>query len=120
MESSKLQIDNKGYTIKYTKELQLNSILVLFYGTSVIILAQLAKVRVGLCVFGGNVGFVDQNCTIFSRIFGLMFLINAIKPNAEEKFQHFFYTTVQGSAVGSVQNNTSLNTIQKKRETDKT
>ena len=31
---------------------------------------------------------LDQHCAIFSRIFYLMFLIDAIKPNEEKKKLH--------------------------------
>ena len=45
----------------------------------------------------------NKHCTIFTRIFCVMFLIDGVKPNVEKKLKTF-YVTVLGRGVRSVHN----------------
>ena len=75
-----------------------------------------------------NAGFVKSILYNILCIFCLIFLIDAIKPNVEKKFNTFGYSTLYGKKVGRVQNKTifvsfcvwfvsgNKNIIQKKQE----
>ena len=64
-----------------------------FYGINIEILAQFSKKGLGFCLLGQNfnAGFINQHCKIFSHIFSVTFLIDAIKPNVENKLKTCFF-----------------------------
>ena len=73
------------------KKVQISILLVLILRSILEIWRQISKSGSGAKF---KAGFV-KICTIFSRIFCLMFLIGAIKPKAENKFQTYFIFTRQ-------------------------